>query len=94
MNEILKIEVPTLPPANDTYSQAVKFGYFIFVAGQTGMDYKSGKIVSEDVGLQTERLFENTKKILEAAGSSLDQVIRVLIFISDKDEVAIYRKRK
>jgi enamine deaminase RidA (YjgF/YER057c/UK114 family) len=53
MSNFIRLEHPDLPPANDTYSQAVKFGNFIFVAGQTGMDYKSGKIVSEDIGLQT-----------------------------------------
>lgn len=87
MHTIEKIIIPELPPANTTYSQAVRVGDFLFVSGQTGMDYQTGKMVGADITSQTRQLFENTRRILEAAGASFDRLVRVMIYITDKDDL-------
>ena len=87
MSEMIKITVPGMPPANQTYSQAIQVQDFIFLAGQIGMDFEKGILVNEDITAQTKQLLENTQRILEAAGSSLDEIVRVMIFITDIHEL-------
>lgn len=70
------IEVPSLPPNNSTYSQAVRLGDLIFVSGQLGL-------VPGGIREQTARAIENIEAILTAAGSSLSRVAKVNIFITD-----------
>ncbi len=83
-------------PDPGPYSQAIKYGNLIFVAGQTSEDPVTNKPVHGSVAEQTERILTNIGTILEAAGSSLDKVVRSDVYISDmkfKDEMnAVYRK--
>jgi 2-iminobutanoate/2-iminopropanoate deaminase len=58
-------------------------GSLVFTAGQLGLDPSSGKLVGPGVEEQTERALLNVKAILEAAGSSLDRVVKVTVFLSD-----------
>jgi 2-iminobutanoate/2-iminopropanoate deaminase len=89
-------------PEPGAYSQAVKFGNLIFVAGQTSEDPVTNKPVHDSVGQQTARILTNIKTILEAAGSSLDKVLRVDVFLStithkaEMDEVyrTFFRKNR
>ena len=69
-------------PEPGAYSQAVKFGNLIFVAGQTSEDPVTNKPLHDSVAQQTARILTNIKTILEAAGSSLDKVLRVDVFLS------------
>ncbi|RCW42027.1 MULTISPECIES: RidA family protein [unclassified Halanaerobium] len=70
-------------PEPGNYSQAVKFGDLIFVSGQTADDPETGKPVHGTVAEQTELILTNTKNILEAAGSSMEKVLKVNVYISD-----------
>jgi len=70
-------------PAPGPYSHAVKYGGLVFVSGQTPEDPKTGQPVRGSVGEQTELVLKNIKAILEAAGSSLEQVLKVNIYLSD-----------
>ena len=83
-------------PDPGPYSQAIKYGNLVFVAGQTSEDPVTNKPVHGSVAEQTERILTNIGIILEAAGSSLDKVVRSDVYISDmkfKDEMnAVYRK--
>ncbi len=83
-------------PDPGPYSQAIKYGNLIFVAGQTSEDPATNKPAHGSVAEQTERILTNIGVILEAAGSSLDKVVRSDVYISDmkfKDEMnAVYRK--
>jgi 2-iminobutanoate/2-iminopropanoate deaminase len=83
-------------PDPGPYSQAIKYGDLIFVAGQTSEDPVTNQPVHGSVAEQTERILTNIGIILEAAGSSLDKVVRSDVYISDmkfKDEMnAVYRK--
>ncbi|MEE4240641.1 MAG: Rid family detoxifying hydrolase [Desulfopila sp.] len=77
-------------PEPGPYSQAIKYGNLIFVSGQTSEDAKTGKPVHDSVAAQTRRILKNIKAILEAAGSDLEKVLRVDIYLSSmehKDEL-------
>ena len=77
------IEVPGLPPNNPTYSQAVRLGEFLFVSGQLGVAPATRTLVSGGIREQTRQAIDNIEAILTAAGSGLDRVGKVNIFLTD-----------
>ena len=70
------------------YSQAVKAGGFVFVAGQGPFDPGTGKVVGETIQEQTAQSLRNVEAILQAAGSSLEQVVSATFFLGLEDEYA------
>ncbi|MBZ5659007.1 MAG: RidA family protein [Acidobacteriia bacterium] len=74
------------PKAIGPYSQAVRANGFVFLSGQIALDPKTQQIVEGGISYQTERVFENLKAILEAAGSSLNQVVKTTVFLADMTE--------
>jgi 2-iminobutanoate/2-iminopropanoate deaminase len=70
------------------YSQAVKANGFVFVSGQVAFDPATGQLVENEIGRQTERVMENLKAILEAAGSSMHKVVKTTVFLKDMNEFA------
>ena len=68
------------------YSQAVRTNAFLFVSGQVALDPKSGEFVGTDIRQQTERVLENLKAILEAAGVSLSHVVKTTVFLKDLND--------
>src|SRR5437868_13534030 len=64
------------------YSQAVRFGELLFVAGQAGLDPGSGALAGPTFELQARQAFENLQAILEDAGSSLGQVVKTTCFLA------------
>jgi 2-iminobutanoate/2-iminopropanoate deaminase len=64
------------------YSQAVQAGSFLFVSGQLAIDTKEGKLIVENIKLQTHQVMENVKAILEAAGYSLKDVVQSIVYLS------------
>jgi 2-iminobutanoate/2-iminopropanoate deaminase len=68
------------------YSQAVKSGGFVFVSGQVALDPQSGEFVGTEVRQQTERVLENLKGILEAAGVHLSHVVKTTVFLKDMND--------
>ncbi|MBC7924622.1 MAG: reactive intermediate/imine deaminase [Bryobacteraceae bacterium] len=77
------VAVPLLPPNNETYSQAVRLGDLIFVSGQLGVDPATGLLVPGGIPEQTRQALDNIAAILLCAGSALDQVAKVTIFLTD-----------
>jgi 2-iminobutanoate/2-iminopropanoate deaminase len=65
------------------YSQAIVAGGFVFASGQVPIDPASGKLVPGEIETQTERVLENLARVLEAAGSSLDHVVRASVYLVD-----------
>jgi 2-iminobutanoate/2-iminopropanoate deaminase len=65
------------------YSQGIRAGDFVFVAGQGPLDPATGQVVGETIEEQTERTLENVKAILEAAGASLADVVKASVHLSD-----------
>lgn len=75
------------PAAIGPYSQAVKAGGLLFTAGQIPLDPATGRVVGEgDVAVQTERVLENLKAVLHAAGTNLDAVVRCEVFVQDLND--------
>lgn len=70
------------------YSQAIKSGGFLFASGQVALDPATNEFVSGDIAKQTERVLENVKGILEAAGSSLHRVVKTTVFLKNMSEFA------
>jgi len=68
------------------YSQAIRANGFLYVSGQVALDPKSGEMKGTDVREQTERVFENIKGILEAAGSNLHRVVKTTVFLKDMND--------
>jgi len=76
------------PPAVGPYSPAVVANGFVFVSGQIPQDPSSGDLVEESFEAQCVRVFENLKLVLEAAGASLDSVVKVTIYLTDMGRFA------
>lgn len=76
------------PKAIGPYSQAIRAGSLIFVSGQIPLDPATGQMVEGDVVAQTHRVFANLKAILEAAGASLDHVVRATVYLADMNDFA------
>jgi len=74
------------PAAVGPYSQAIKAGGFVFVAGQLPLDPATGKLVEGDVKVQTERVVKNLSIVLAAAGSSLDKAVKVTVFLKNMSD--------
>jgi len=73
------------PPVGP-YSQAIKAGGFIFVAGEKGMDPVTKQIVPGGIEPETRRTLENIKAILEEAGSGMNRVVSTFVFMTDLNE--------
>jgi len=82
------ISTPNAPPAIGPYSQAVVSNGFAFVSGQVPLHPATGKIIDGDIAEQTQRVLENLKAVLEAAGSSLAQVVKTTVYLKDMGEFA------
>lgn len=76
------------PKAIGPYSQAVKANGLVFVSGQIAIDPQTQQIVPGDIAQQTTRVMENLKGIVEAAGSSMGQVVKTSVFLADMNDFA------
>jgi len=86
-HQIEVIATPGAPPAIGPYSQAVRAGDFVFVSGQVAVDVRTGKL-AEGIAAQTGQVLENLRAVLAAAGASLDQVVKVTIFLARWEDFA------
>lgn len=77
------VSTPRAPKAIGPYSQGIQAGDFLFTAGEAGVDPASGKLVEGGVAAQTRQALENIRAILEAAGSSLQRVVKCGVFLAD-----------
>ena len=70
------------------YNQAIRVGDLVFVAGQLGIELDTGALAGEGVAEQTEQIMMNLGAILEAAGSSLDRLVKTTVFLMDLRDFA------
>ena len=82
------IQTGDAPDAIGPYSQGVKAraSEFLFLSGQIGLDPRTGELVPGDIEVQTERVLRNLEEVLRAAGSSLGQVVKTTIYLTDMEE--------
>jgi 2-iminobutanoate/2-iminopropanoate deaminase len=88
MNGCAKKEVVTTEKAKaiGPYSIGIKAGDLVFCSGQAGLDQSTGKLVEGGIEAQTHQTLVNLGNILEAAGSSLDRVVKTTVFMQDIKE--------
>ena len=84
--EVITTEKAALPVG--PYSQAIKTGDLIFVAGEKGIDPGTGAIVSDGIAAETRQTLDNIQAILEAAGATMDHVVRTVVYMTDISEFA------
>jgi reactive intermediate/imine deaminase len=77
------ISTPKAPAAIGPYSQAVKTGNLVFLSGQIPLDPATGQLVTGEIETETSRVFENLKAVAEAAGGSLNDAVKVNIYLTD-----------
>ena len=77
------IATAAAPQAIGPNTQAVVYNGIAYLSGQIPLDPASGQIVDGDIAAQTGRVLENLKAVLEACGSSLDQVLKTSVFLKD-----------
>ena len=77
------ISTENAPKAIGPYSQAVKAGNYMFISGQIPLDPKTGDLVLESIEDQAKQVLNNIKSICKAAGYSLDDIVKISIFLTD-----------
>lgn len=84
------VETKNAPEAIGPYSQAKITGGFVFASGQIPVNPASGNIEADDVAGQTEQVCKNVAALLEAAGSSIDKVVKTVCFLADIADFAAF----
>jgi 2-iminobutanoate/2-iminopropanoate deaminase len=86
------ISTPDAPKAIGPYSQAVRYGDLLFVSGMLGMDPKTGELAGTDIESQAVRILENLKAVIEAAGMTLQNVLKSTVFLKDMNDFAKFNE--
>ena len=93
---VIRTDSAPAPFQGAPYNQAIVYGDLVFVAGQVGIDPASGQVVGDGAEEQTDRVMQNIAAILEAAGTSMANLLRCGIFLSDFDDFStvneVYRR--
>lgn len=84
MKEIIQTE--QAPKAIGPYSQAVRSNGLVFASGQIPIDPATGQFVSGGIAEQTEQVIKNLSRVLEAAGTDLNRVVKTTVFLADMEE--------
>ena len=84
------IATPDAPQAIGPYSQAIQYGDLLFVSGQVAIDPATGEIVDGDIEVQTDRVLKNIAAIIEAAGMSLQNVVKCTCFLKDMNDFVTF----
>jgi reactive intermediate/imine deaminase len=82
------IHTDAAPAAIGPYSQAVRSGQTVYLSGQIPLDPATGALVEGDIATQARRAFENLKAVCEAAGGSLDAIVRIGLYVTDLGDFA------
>jgi 2-iminobutanoate/2-iminopropanoate deaminase len=82
------ISTAAAPPAIGPYSQAVVYNGLAYLSGQIPLDPATGSMVEGGIAVQTTRVLESLKAVLEAAGSGLDKVLKTTVYLADINDFA------
>jgi reactive intermediate/imine deaminase len=77
------IKTDRAPAAIGTYSQAVRAGNTVYLSGQIPLDPDRGELVTGDIAVQIRQVFDNLKAVAEAAGGSLDDAVKLTVYLTD-----------
>ncbi len=80
------VSTTAAPQAIGPYSQAIRAGQWLFVSGQVPLDPSTGNLVEGSIEAQTRQVLQNLEAILQAAGASMDDVVRTTVFLADLAE--------
>ncbi|HXI93311.1 MAG TPA: RidA family protein [Blastocatellia bacterium] len=83
-----RVQTDSAPKAIGPYSQAIKANGLVFASGQIPLDPTTMQIVEGGIREQTERVMNNLSAVLQAAGSSLDRVVKTTVFLTDLADFA------
>lgn len=83
------IHTESAPAAIGTYSQAVKVDNTVYLSGQIPLDPETMELVSDEIGPQIEQAFKNLSAVCEAAGGSLQSIVKLNIFLTDLSHFAL-----
>jgi 2-iminobutanoate/2-iminopropanoate deaminase len=86
--EVVRTEAAPAPFQGAPYSQAIKANGLVFVSGQLSLRPGDKELSAGDIGAQTEQVFANLRAILEAAGTSLDNLVKTTVFLQNLDDFA------
>ena len=86
--DVIRTESAPAPFGGAPYSQAVAANGFVFVSGQLALRPGEGALVEGGISAQTEQVFANLRAILEAAGSSLESLVKTTVFLQSLDDFA------
>ena len=75
-------------PPGGPYTPALRWGELVFVSGQVGVDPATGEPVTGDFDAEVRRVLDNVKTLVEAAGSSMDKVLKVTVYLTDMGRFA------
>lgn len=89
---IEKVYTKNAPDAIGPYSQAVKCGNLVFTSGQIAINPASGQVEADTIEGQTEQICKNLVAVLEAAGTSIDKVVKTTCFLSDMADFAAFNE--
>jgi 2-iminobutanoate/2-iminopropanoate deaminase len=84
--DVVRTEAAPAPFQGAPYSQAIKANGFVFVSGQLSLRPGDKELSAGDIGAQTEQVFANLRAILEAAGTSLDSLVKTTVFLQNLDD--------
>jgi 2-iminobutanoate/2-iminopropanoate deaminase len=80
------------PQPVSAYSQAIQSGSLLFLAGQIPLDPQTGKLVSGTIAEETERVIENLRAVLSAAGATLDNVVKTTVYLTNMSDFAAFNQ--
>jgi 2-iminobutanoate/2-iminopropanoate deaminase len=86
VKEVVRTEAAPAPFQGAPYSQAIKAGGLVFVAGQVGVTPDNPVPVGDTIQEQTEQTLQNLRAILEAAGSGMDRLVKTTVFLTNLDD--------
>ncbi|MGM9646661.1 MAG: RidA family protein [Eubacteriales bacterium] len=85
-----KVYTPNAPDAIGPYSQAMKVGGLLFTSGQIAINPASGNVAADTIEAQTEQVCKNLAAVLEAAGTSIEKVVKTTCFLADMGDFAAF----